>query len=295
MSAIPDPHFALTPSGNLRRRELVSRLIQSGATAAAGLAVIVLGILLVYVAAKGLSVVSWSFLTSSLPPPTGDSGGIGPALVGTGELVLIGTLIALPVGVLTALFLNEFAGRRTAAVLGLLLDLMNGLPTIVAGVFVFALLVAHRHQSAWAGGLALSVVMLPLIARASLEALRRIPAPLREAADALGVSRWRTILGVVLPGATSGIATATILAVARASGETAPLLLTSTIYGSSLQVNPNQAVPNIPFEIYTLVESGYPGAVARAWGAAFVLLVAILAANILARTLVGRSQRKYGL
>ena len=294
--SVPDPAYALTPSGNLRRRALVSRIIETLAVGSAGLAVVVLGILVVYVAVRGLSVVSFSFLTSSLPPPTGDSGGIGPALLGTGELVLFATAIALPVGVFTAIFLSEYAGPRVAAALSLLLDLMNGLPTIVAGVFVFALLVVPLHaQSGFAGSLALSVVMLPLIARASLEALRRIPPTLREAADALGVSRWRTIVGVILPGAASGIATATILAVARAAGETAPLLFTTTLFISQgVQINPTQPVPNIPFEIYTLVESGYPGAVSRAWGAAFVLLAAILAANIVARTLVGRSERKYG-
>ena len=295
-SGIPDPAYALTPTGNLRRRAAISRLFESIAVGAAGLAVGVLGILVVYVAVRGLSIVSVSFLTSNLPPPTGDSGGIGPALLGTGEIVLFATLIALPVGVLTALFLNEYAGPRTAAALSLLLDLMNGLPTIVAGVFVFGLIVVPMNkQSAYAAAIALAVVMLPLIARASLEALRRIPPTLREAADALGVSRWRTVVGVILPGAASGIATATILAIARASGETAPLLFTDTLFTSpGVQLDPTQTVPNIPFEIYTLVESGYPGAVSRAWGAAFVLLAAILAANIIARTVVGRSERKYG-
>jgi phosphate transport system permease protein len=136
--------------------------------------------------------------------------------------------------------------------------------------------------------------MTPLIARASVEALSRVPGTLREAADALGVARWRTVLGIILPSALNGIVTATILASARAAGETAPLLFTTTLYGSGYQLNPLHALPNIPFEIYSLSEAGYPDGVTKAWGAAFVLLAAILIANIAARTLVGRSQRRLG-
>jgi phosphate transport system permease protein len=297
VSAIPDPSYALTPSGNLRRRAIVSRAIESAAIAAAALAVIVLGILVVYVTVRGIGAMSLSFFTSSLPSQaTGAGGGVGPALLGTAELVLIATLIALPAGVLSALYLNEFAGPRAGNILRLFLDLMNGLPTIITGVFIFGILVVPtRNQSALAGSLALAIVMTPLIARTSIEALARIPPTWREAADALGVARWRTVLGVILPGAAGGIATATILAVARAAGETAPLLLTDTLFTQNVQVNPLHAVPNIPFEIYTLVETGYPQAIQSAWGMAFVLLVAILAANIGARLLLRRSQKKRGL
>ena len=138
-------------------------------------------------------------------------------------MVLIATVIALPVGVLTAISLSEFAGPRTNQVVRLMLDLMAGLPTIIAGVFVAALVTNHFGQSALAGGLALSIVEVPLIARASLESITRVPGTMREAADALGVARWRSIIGVILPTASNGIVTATILAVARAAGETAPV------------------------------------------------------------------------
>ncbi len=297
MSAIPDPSFSLAPSGNLRRRMRVSRAVQGSTIAAAGLAVVVLAILVGYVAIKGIGVISWSFLTGgTLPPLTGQAGGMMPALLGSLEIGLIATLIAVPVGILTAIYLSEFAGPRMNAVVRTMLDLMNGLPTIIAGIFLFALLVATTHEdSAYAAGLALSIVMTPLVTRASLEALNRVPATLREAADALGVSSWRTILGVILPSASGAILTATILAIARALGETAPLLFTVAVFGPKIQVNPLHGVPSIPFEIWTLVEGGYAGALRQAWGMAFVLVVTILLLNVGARLLLRRSQRKRGL
>ena len=289
---VPDPAYGLTPSGNLRRRLLVSRLFRSGATAAAALAVVTLAILVGYIAYRGLGAMSWTFLTGDLPP---QGNGIGPAILGTIELVLIGTLIAAPVGVLTALYINEFASPRTENAVRTLLDLMTGLPTIVIGVFVFGLLVEGHLEFGAAGSVALSMVMIPLIARASLEALVRVPAPLREAADALGVARWRTVLGVILPSALGGIVTATILAVARAAGETAPLLVTTSILtGNGVQLNPFKALPSIPIEIFTLSEAPDATSTQRAWGAAFVLLTAILIANIGARTLLARSRRRLG-
>ena len=209
--------------------------------------------------------------------------------------MLIATLIALPVGLLTALYLTQFAGPRADRVLRLILDLMAGLPTIIIGVFVAGLITNRFGQSALAGGLALSIVEVPLIARASLEAISRVPESLVDAADALGVARWRTITGVILPTASNGIVTATILAVARAAGETAPLLFTTSLYTQGFSINPRQAVPSIPLEIFTLLESGYKASIEKAWGAAFTLMVVILAANIGARVWLRRSQRKRGL
>jgi len=296
MSAInPDPAHALTASGNLRRRQAVSRVFVSATIAAAALAVVVLILLVYYAAKRGIGQLSWTFLTGDLPPYDGIGGGIGPALVGTGELVLISTLIALPVGVLTALYLAEFASPRVGKVIQTGIEQMAGLPTIIIGMFIFGLVTRHFGQSAIAGGLALSIVQVPLIARASLESIRRVPGSIREAADALGVARWRTIVGVILPTASSGIVTATILSVARAAGETAPILLNSNPTGLGYQLIPTQAVPNIPVEILQLLNSGYPAAVSKAWGAAFLLITAILAINIGARVWLRRSERKRGL
>jgi phosphate transport system permease protein len=176
------------------------------------------------VASRGAGVLSFGFLFHN---PVGlVSGGIANALLGTGIIVLVAALMALPVGVLTALYLTEFAGprSRSAAALKLILDLMQGLPTIIVGLFIYGLIVIpQRHHSGFAGALALSIVMLPLIARASQEVLMLVPGSLREASDALGVNRWRAVRGVILPTAAGGIATGAILAIARAAGETAPL------------------------------------------------------------------------
>jgi phosphate transport system permease protein len=293
VSELPDPQFSLIPSGNLRRRALVSRLIEGGATAAAVLAVAVLAILVYYVALQGIGAVSWSFLTGSLPG-TGTGSGIGPAIVGTAEIVAIATLFALPVGVLTALYLSEFAGGKVASVVKLLVDMLNGIPTIVSAVCVYGLIVVASGESGFAGALALSIVMVPLITRASLEALVRVPGTLREAADALGVGRWRTVVGVIVPSAMGGIMTASILAAARAAGETAPLLICDSLFGPTLQLNPFAAVPNIPVTILSLIEQGSPAATQMAWGAAFVLLFTILVANIGARALLARANRRSG-
>ena len=294
MSAIPDPAYALRATGNLRRRQVVSRVLEALTVAAAVLAVVVLLILVYYVCKQGIAAISLSFFTSDLPTITGTGGGIGPALLGTIELVTIATLIALPVGLLTALYLSQYAGPRADHVLRLMIDLMAGLPTIIIGVFVAGLITNRFGQSALAGGLALSIVMLPLISRASLEALNRVPETLTDAADALGVARWRTITGVILPTASNGIVTATILAVARAAGETAPILFTCSLYTQGFSINPRQPVASIPVEIFTLLETGYPASVQKAWGAAFTLMMVILAANICARVWLRRSERKRG-
>jgi phosphate transport system permease protein len=229
-----------------------------------------------------------------LPTYNGVGGGIGPALAGTIELVIIATLIALPVGLLTALYLSHYAGRRGDYILRLMIDLMAGMPTIIIGVFVAGLITNRFGQSALAGGLALSIVMVPLISRASLEAISRVPETLVDAADALGVARWRTITGVILPTASNGIVTATILAVARAAGETAPILFTCSLFTQNYQFDPRQPVASIPVEIFSLLESGYAASIQKAWGAAFTLMIVILAANIGARIWLRRSERKRG-
>jgi phosphate transport system permease protein len=280
----------LTPSGHLRRRQLISRLAEALQTVSALLAVAVLGAVVYSVASRATSVLSLHFLTRNPPLFYGTrGGGIAPAIVGTATIVAIATAIALPTGILIALYLTEFAGRKSKASIRLALDLLNGLPSIVVGLFVFGVLVVGHHQSGFAGAFALSIIMLPLIARAAQEVLTLVPSSLREAADALGVSHWRTVLGVVLPTARGGILTATVLAVARAAGETAPLILTSSIFGNAVSANPfgGQGLPNIPVYIFTASEAADPYGFARAWGAAFVLLAFILLASLGSRA-IGR-------
>jgi len=288
---LPDFSGPLTPSGHLRRRQLISRLAEVGQTTAALLAVAVLGIVVYSVAERGASVLSLGFLTKDPPLLAGSAGGgIAPAIVGTAVIMALATAIAMPIGILTALYLTEFAGRWSGRAFRLILDLLNGLPTIVVGLFVFGLLVVGHHQSGFAGSFALAIIMLPLIARATQEVLLLVPVGLREAADALGVSHWRTVRGVVLPTARGGILTATVLAVARGAGETAPLILLSSIFANTVSANPfGQALPNIPVYIFTASESAEANGFSRAWGAAFVLLVFILLASIVGRTLSRRS------
>ena len=291
-----DPTAPLTPSGNLRRRRVVDRIVQIIATAAAVAAVAVLVIITYDVAAHGLSALSLGFVIHNSQGLAG--GGVANALLGTLEIVAAAAVIAVPLGVLTGLYLTEFAGARsrTGRTLKLALDMMQGLPTIVVGLFVYGLIVIPQHrESGFAGAIALSIVMLPLMARASQEVLLLVPGSLREAADALGVNRWRTVLTVILPAAVGGLVTGAILAIARAAGETAPLLICNSIY------NPNattfdlfHGVPSVPMYIYTTFDLPLAGAVARTWAAALVLMIFILIANIGARLVLARSRAKMG-
>jgi phosphate transport system permease protein len=249
------------------------------------------------VAVRGASALSFSFV---LQNPSGlAGGGIFNSLLGTLEIVAFGALIALPIGILTGLYLTEFAGprSRTASALRFALDIMAGLPTIIVGLFVYGLIVIPLHrQSGFAGGVALAIVMLPLMARSSQEVLLLVPGSLREAADALGVSRWRTVLSVILPAAFGGILTGAILATARAAGETAPLLICDSIGFNQFttDLNPFRGVPSVSMFIYQSYDLPLAQAVTRAWGAAFVLMMLILIANVLARLILARSRGKMG-
>lgn len=290
-----DPAGPLTPTSHLQRRQLISRLVQGAQTGSALLAMAVLGIVIYSVVEHGAGILSIDFLTKG-PPLSAESpgGGIAPEIMGTALLMAVATAIAMPTGILVALYLTELAGgSRLARLVALALDLLNGLPTIIIGLFIFGLFVVGGGQSGFAGSLALAIIMLPLIARAAQEVLLLVPNSMREAADALGVSRWRAILGVVLPNAMGGILTATVLAAARASGETAPLVLVSSIFGRTVTFNLfGEALPNIPVYIYTSSDEASAYGFERAWGAAFVLLMFILLASLGGRALLSRSRKK---
>jgi phosphate transport system permease protein len=286
-ATIPDPAAPLTPSGNLRRRQLVSRAAELAATAAAVIAVGALAIVIYTVVARGARAIDLDFIFTGYPT------GVGPMLLGTLVIALVATLMAMPVGVAIALYLTEYSGARGSGALRLTLDLLNGLPSIILGLFVFALLVDHKQQSGFAGAVALAIIELPLIARGSQEVLLLVPKGLREASDALGVARWRSVLTVVLPTALGGIVTATVLAVARAAGETAPLILASSVFDPKhFTVNPFESMPNIPVWIYKLSEEGNPEGFTEAWGMSLLLVSFILFASLGARALLARSKRK---
>lgn len=283
-----DPSAPLVPSGNLRRRQLVSRFAEAGATAAAVVAIAVLVIVIWTVVSRGAKAIDLDFIFTGYPT------GVGPMLLGTLVISLVATTMAMPIGVLIAVYTTEYSGARGSAVLKTTLDLLNGLPSIILGLFVFILIVDPQNkQTGFAGSVALAIIELPLIARGSQEVLLLVPAALREASDALGVARWRSILTVVLPTALGGIVTSTVLAVARAAGETAPLILASSVFDpKKFSVNPFEALPNVPVWIYKLSEEGNPEGFTEAWGMSLLLISFILFASLGARALLARSKRK---
>jgi phosphate transport system permease protein len=291
--------LTLRATGRARRRLMVNRVAEGAAFLAAGAAIAVLAIVVWSVFSRGVHALSWDFFTKN-PSLFGAGGGIAPSLIGTLLLIVIATAIALPLGVLIAIYVSEFAPRRFGNQVRLWLDVLNGFPSIVIGVFVFALVVKQRFlglghsQSAWAGGFALSIIMLPLVARATMEVLALVPNHLREASYALGSSKWRTVLGVVIPSAAGGIVTGATLAVARGAGETAPLLFTCSIAGASLNWDPSRAVNSIPVTILTYSEAPDPALHQQAWAAAFVLIAFVLVSSLTARFLLDRSRRKLG-
>ena len=278
-------------SAGLRRRRIVQLIFAVLATLSALAAVALLGLVIGSVIVKGASSLSTDFFTQPRGL-FGEAGGLADAIVGSLIIVSIATLIAVPIGVLVAIFLSEFASKSVAIFVRVVLDVMNGIPAIVVGIFVFGVIVAGRGQSALAGAFALSILMVPMVARATQEVLALVPGALREASLALGVSRWRTVLGVVLPTALGGIVTGTVLAVARVAGETAPLLFTSSITANAINTNVTEALPTIPVAIFTYSESPDPAEQALAWTSALVLISFVLVASVIARALSARSRKK---
>jgi len=293
MAAV-DSAASLQGDKRVRRRRIVNRLAELIATIAAVLAVGVLALVVFAVAKRGASELSWTFLTSDLPVPFSPGGGIAPLIVGSAILVGIATAISLPIGVCIALFLEEFASPWLRSPVQLAIDLMTGLPSVIIGVFIFSLLVYGHAQNGLAGSIGLAIVMLPLITRSTQEVLRLVPNAQREGAYALGASRWRTVLGIILPSSLGGILTGTVLAIARAAGETAPLLFVTGIFGRFIGFNPLHAMPNMPVQIFIWSESPDPEDQKRAWATALVLLVFVLIASLVGRIALLTSRRKLG-
>jgi len=285
------PAIDLKGRGRTRRRLVVNRLAEILAFIAALTAVAVLAIVVWSVAKRGASQLSLGFLTKDLPLFGQPGGGIAPLIVGSAVIVGIAALIAVPVGVLIAIFTDEFAPPKVGQAIQLVIDLMNGLPSIIIAIFVFGLFVYGHPQSGLAGSYGLAIVMLPLVTRSTQEVLRLVPRIQREGALALGASRWRTVLGVVLPSAVGGIVTGTVLAVARAVGETAPLLFVTSIYANTVQWDPRHALPNMPVQIFIWSESADPQDHERAWATALVLIVFVLVTSLLARLALARTRR----
>ena len=245
-------------------------------------AVGILLIILFYIAWQGIGSISLRFLLDS-PRPVGEGGGIGNAILGSMVLLLLSSSVGMPVGIAVGVFLSEFGGGRFASLVRFVTDTLTGIPSIVTGVFVYTIVVMPlKHFSALAGGIALGLIMIPIVARTTEEMIKLVPQNLREGALALGAPQWRVTLGVVIPAAASGIATGAMLAVARVSGETAPLLFTA--FGSRFfSYYLDQPIASLTVQIYNYAISPYDEWHAQAWAATLVLMTLILGINIAVR------------
>ena len=286
-----DPFDITARSGDLRRRRITEKLFAGLAVGSAVLAVGILALVLGTVIHKGLSELSLDFFTKPRPL-FGQAGEIADALVGSILIVGMAMIMAIPFSILVAIFMSEYAGPRVSVGLRIVLDVLNGIPAIVVGIFVFGLLVVGHGQSAIYGAFALAVLMLPMVARATQEVLEIIPRSLREASLALGVTRWRTTVHIILPTAIGGILTGVVIAVARVAGETAPLLFTSSIAANQISTDVSHALPTLPVTIFAFSESPDPGEQAAGWAAALVLIAFVLVLNVLAKIFAGRKRRQ---
>jgi phosphate transport system permease protein len=275
---------------NLRMlwRKSVNIIMLSLTGLCALVAVSVLFFILGYLVYHGGRDVNWDFFTK-LPKPVGETGGgMANAIVGSGKLLFLAALFGVPVGLLGGVYLAEFGGHAVPFVVRYTADLLNGVPSIVIGIFAYALVVMPVHHfSTLAGGFALGVMMIPIVLRSTEEFLHAVPRSMREGAMALGASKWRTISSVVLPAASRGIMTAALLALARVAGETAPLLFTA--FGNRFwSPGWGQPISSLPVMIYTYAVGPYEDWHQQAWAAGLVLLGLVLVTNIVVRTLLSR-------
>jgi phosphate transport system permease protein len=279
------------PKRRLGRRKATNLIAIGLMGACVLLALVPLVSLLAYVIARGIRALSLTALTHAPAPSVDGGGGFGNAIVGTAILLAIASLVGIPWGVLTAIYLSEYARGRLGRVVRFFSDVLTGIPTLVTGLVVYGLVVISLGSfSALAGGVALGLIMLPIVTRGSEEMLNLVPDDLREAGLALGMPKWKVILRIVLPTAAKGIVTANLLAIARASGETAPLIVTvlgSNFFTTKLLGTPIAALPLYIFQNATQPD---PVKIRLAWAATLVLIAFILILSLLAR-LIGRGGR----
>jgi phosphate transport system permease protein len=275
-------------TGRLRWRKFVSAFMLTMTGVCTAIAVSVLFFILGYLVYHGGTSINWDFFTK-LPTPVGESGGgMANAILGSAKLLFAASLFGVPIGFLGGIYLAEFSGSRTAFIVRYAADMLNGVPSIVIGMFAYALVVLpFKHYSTLAGSFALGLMMIPITLRSTEEFLNSVPRALREGSMALGASKWRTIASVVVPAAYRGIVTAILLALARVAGETAPLLFTA--FGNRYwSPGWNQPTASLPAMVYAYAISPYDDWHRQAWAAGLVLLVLILAVNIIARAILAR-------
>jgi len=294
MAAITEPQLGPNleePAGWRRTKNRMATVLM---VVSFVLVIIPLVFVLYTVVAKGIKIISWQFLTAPSPPSVSpaDVGGIGPAILGTFLIVGLATVMAVPLGILGAIYLNEYGGKGVLArLIGFMADVMTGVPSIVMGLFIFSIWVLHFQFSGFAGALALGCLMLPVVIRSTDEMLKLVPNPLREGSYALGATKARVTMTVVLPAAIGGIVSGALLAIARAAGETAPLLftiLTVTTANPNPFKGPNTSIPS---QIFANATSAFTGAQDRAWGAALTLIVIAFVLMLAARIVTARFTR----
>jgi phosphate transport system permease protein len=276
-------------SGNRHlRRKWSNRVMLVLSGCAAGLAIMILALILGYILVHGISYINLGFLTHAAKPVGEAGGGMRNEILGTLILIGLASILALPVGLMAGVFLSDFASPKMAAAVRFAADILAGVPSIVVGVFAYAIIVRPMHSySALSAGAALAIIMIPIVARTAEESLRLVPNSMREAALALGITRWRAVVGVVIPGALTGIVTGVMLAIARIAGETAPLLFTAlgSTFGFQGLLKPIGA---LPLQIYHYALSPYSDWQQQAWAGAFLLVLLVLSISILVRWISNR-------
>jgi phosphate transport system permease protein len=271
-----------------RVRKAISNVMLSLTALCALIAVGVLFFILGYLVWNGGSSISLDFFTK-LPKPVGETGGgMANAIIGSMKLLFLASLLGIPIGVIGGIYMAEFGGRTLTFIIQYTADLLNGVPSIVIGIFAYSLIVLRtKHFSAFAGGFALGIMMIPITLRSTEQFLRAVPLAMREGAMALGASKWKTIVTVIVPAAYHGILTAILLALARVAGETAPLLFTA-FNNRFWSPGWNQPTASLPVVVFTYAISPYDDWHRQAWAAGLVLLGMVLLTNIIARLVLAR-------
>ena len=285
--------MAIQTTTHDRRRKVVSRLVEVACAGSVIVALIPLALVLYFVLSRGLPALNWAFFTN-MPKPVGEpGGGMANAMMGTLILLGLAGALAVPVGIACAVYLAEFPKRRLARAATFAADILNGVPSIVIGIFAYVLVVLpFRRFSALAGGFALGVMMIPIVVRTTEELLALVPPNLREGALALGATRGRATWSVILPAALPGIVTGVLVALARVAGETAPLLFTS-FNNQYWSVELNKPIASLTVQIFTYSISPYEDWHRQAWAGATVLIGAMLVFSVLARTVTRRLERMH--